>query len=406
MNPMILQITTMKFHTYLTLFILLFLQSSSVFGQFKDEKLIKAEVVSFTKIFDDVEVKIKLSATGCEVPKVGFAHVSPTIKLVSSTNKRRVYYEQSPIFISVNKSTCKNGNFVDSTSLKIPDHHFTVGEEYVLEIRLYHDKKNWLVYSRPFTTKDMKINTPSIATYIRTSNTQCAPYDRGLNISFNYSSNSSTNATAYVKFFLNGRPCNDSIYTSIASGDNQIKNIQIPYTNLYIPPGAHTLSYKVYAETFNLKQKELFSGTCKIQQPQLYLMYFQSKNADIDVAGMDQGSSLVRIFSPSKGSGNGDAYYVIRNAIEQVFVSSEAINSGKIKDHRDVIQIYPNEQLKVIFYDKDVMTKDFIASFDFKPKLNESHAINVRRGKILNFDFSYRTVAVTANNISKVIPKR
>jgi hypothetical protein len=375
--------------------------SSMVYGQFKDEKLIKAEITKFSKSFDDVEIAVKISATGCVIPKIGFAHIHPTIRLVSAQKPEKIYYEKSPIFITVDNSTCARGQYQDSTKITIPDHFFVDNEDFMLIVELKNYDKKWTTHTKPFRVADMNLKKKDVATYIRASNNKIINAQRGVQLSFDYSTNSSSSVTSYVKVFLNGVACGNAIYTSLDAGNNRGASIHIPFTNLYIPAGRHTLTYKVYAESFNIKERELFSGTFSILQPSLYLLSFESKNADIDVKDMDMTSSLVRVFSQSKGGGNGDAYYVIRSSFEELFVSKVANDSGRIMDHQATIQVYPDEQLTVTFYDKDTFTKEFIASFDFKPKMNGVQDINIKRGKIINFDFTYKIKPATTANLNK-----
>src|SRR5690606_7880387 len=130
---------------------------------------------------------------------------------------------------------------------------------------------------------DMNLKLKDVATYIRSSNNRIVNTQRGIQLLFDYSTNSSSRVICYMKVFLNGVACAEPIYTSLNTGNNLRTGIDIPFTSLYIPAGRYTLTYKVYGETFNIKERELFSGTFSVLQPSLNLLYFESKNANIDV---------------------------------------------------------------------------------------------------------------------------
>lgn len=410
---------TQKYYLLLLLLVSLSLQPIGAKAQFGSFASFNLEINKLSSFFDDIDVHMTISATGCTVPRVGFAHIHPTYTLTSTKDPNHILFQEEGMFILLDEENCTNGVFSETLKIRIPRSKFTGADEsFVLFLSLRHKKKTWSTQSHSFTLEnivdffddrelDQLLKNPASVFRSAEKNTKSfisakqqgvIVGKRGVSIRTLVESDFQA-PSVYVHFYLNGQRCSEQINNIVFTSHASDTELFMPYTSLFIPPGKHHLAYRVFGETDSLKHQELFSGTVSVTQPQLHWLSFESKNADINVEGMDKQSGFLKVFSKDTGYGVGDAYYVIRNNYDILFTSPEASNSGYIRDCIGHVQTYLNERLTISFWDKDGIGADFIEDIEITPKTSRREQVNTRnQGRIRHFDFSYQLTPVTAEN--------
>lgn len=237
--------------------------------------------------------------------------------------------------------------------------------------------------------------------FIKVHSVEIKPVERGLQLDFKVSSNTSMGPSMEIKFYLNGKISSNKMEKSAPEGENKSVYIFIPYTDLIVPPGKNTLTYKIFGRSFEIKQKEFFKGEIEFHQPQLFWVEFETKNADINVDGMDVKSNIGQNLPSNIGKGLGDAYFQIENSREILFKSPSVNNSGKIKNQKGKFQTYDTEPLILKFFDLDVLTKEFIGKHELDLKKEPKQNVLISKsGRITHFEINYTLKAVTKSNFS------
>lgn len=390
---------------FIPVFLLLFINISTVTTQFISSKTLKFSIDKFeNSAFGNVTVYVTINSEDCFVASVGFAHLYPEFTLVSAQDHKKILFQKEAMFVSVGKESCVKGKFVMPSNIEIPMEIFDKETEFVLLLTLKdnHTKKQWKVQPVPFTQADLrshlidKIKDDFLE--VNKVNTKVNLSD--ISFSFDVSNAMSQHVSLSVLFFLEGQECGRSIKIGIPIGTNLPKNIVIPYTELFIPPGENRLTYAIWGSDFS-KKRQLFSGELIIQQPQLHKLSFETANADIDVNGLDQTAGLVRLFSKTGGQGKGDAYFEIRTGDTKVFSSPSVKHSGRIQNQKSIVQVYLDKVNKIYFMDEDALSSDQIEEYKLALQTGDSHAINVKKGRVLNFDFNYSLEPVTTDNYNQ-----
>lgn len=237
--------------------------------------------------------------------------------------------------------------------------------------------------------------------FIKVHSVEIKSVERGLQLEFKMSSNTSMGPSMEIKFYLNGKISSNKIEKSAPEGENKSVYFHIPYTDLFVPPGKNILTYKIFGRSFKIKQKEFFKDEVEFHQPQLFWVEFETKNADIDVDRMDLKYNIGHDLPSNIGKGLGDAYFQIENFREILFKSPSVYNSGRIKNQKGKFQTYETEPLIINFFDLDVLTKEFIGKHELKLKKDPNQKILISKsGRITHFEFNYTLKAVTKANFS------
>src|SRR5690606_38117828 len=276
--------------------LLMLLHTLPVQAQFTSSETLKTKIDRFeSTLHHDVTAHLTLSSWDCAVPSVGFAHLVPVFKLVSTRNSKAVYFEKEAMFIKVDNNNCVNGKFVTRTSVEIPRDVFLKDSEFFLLLTLSQNNKTfWNTQSSPFTLSDVNpgLRKKIKADFLEVSQVKARIAADELNIAFNYTNTLTGAVTFYTEFYLDGVACGMSKTSLAKAGFNFADSLTTPYTSLFIPAGKHQLTYRIFGETFPKKRRQVASGKITVNQPQLSRLSFQSARADIDVTGMDKVSSL------------------------------------------------------------------------------------------------------------------
>lgn len=386
-------------------FLLLLVISSTlnrVFAQFTHSETLDLSIDLMEATFNyGTKIYVTIKSKDCTLPSVGFSHVYPTFALVSANNHEIVHFEKEAMFISVNEENCINGSFATPSSIEIPSAILDNNIDFVLILTLkYGDTKEWKTMSKPFSQSDIKVplTRKKNADSMEINNLKSTVEKSLITFAFKSNNTMKSNVSMTIHLFKDEKECGRSETIDLPVGIDLPNKISIPYTKLYLPPGDNNLKYKIFASTSKEKEQLLYTGNIAIHQPQLYRLSFKSTNADIDVREMDQPSSLGKLFSKNGGLGQGDAFFEIINDETTVFRSPHVNQSGKINDQTGVVQIYLNKKSALHFLDLDVMKHDLIEVYDLQLNKVGLHKINIKKGRIHNFDFEYNIEQVTAKN--------
>lgn len=389
----------MRKKLYYLLTVLLIISGQNVKGESQINLL---EINRFTSSFNHLNIELKIT-TSCQIPPIGFDHLGLSYSLLSAKNKDEIYFQKSSGFFAIDKKNCANGQIIEMSSISIPNENLFVGDtEYILLLTITGSKTQWSIESKPFNISEInkKIGKKLEKPVLKGGDFQVQPNKRDIAFMLNLKSNYDDTPKVRVMLYKDGMECSKIV--EVLANQSKTK-LLTPYSYLYLPPGNHTLTYKFFATAGNTLNHEIHSGSLSIVQPQLYWLSFESLNANINVEGMDVKSGFGQLFSNTAGQGEGDAFFEIRNKTDLLFISNEAKNSGKISDHKGKVQTYLNEPLKVIFYDKDVLSHDYLGEFDIHLKTEEQQFIKIRKqGKILNFDLIYTLTKVTKDNYTEL----
>lgn len=387
---------------FITLFIFVW---STATSQDKVTKMtFRMSIEKFENNFDDVGMDITFISSNCNLNGNRSLFLTPTFRLVSAKSLHEVYYQKEEMFITAYRDSCIRGKLTLKTRTKIPKTEFAkIGEEYILIAKLKAGEETYTCMSEPFSLVDINRNLKDkvIPPIFEAYDLRISVDRRSVTLQFMANSNYSM-PKIYTRFFLNGRVCSDEVSGSVFTGMKQEAELIIPYTSLYLPPGNHTLTYKVFTIIGRRTDYEVLTGQINITQPQLYWLSFESRNANINVMGMDPSSAIGRAFSKTKGHGLGDAFYRIENEKDILFRSTTVKRSGLIPNQRGRIQTFIDESIVISFWDEDILENDFIEKFSFKLRQNGKQTQSIKsKGKIRTFDFTYGLTPVDKNNYKK-----
>lgn len=369
---------------------------------------------------DFFKIKARLISSNCHVLNGDFILFDAFFYLESPSNNTVI--DEVHHFVSLSNENCNNGLFEDAIELNFSKKIMkNYGLDYILRVELV-DKTNDLDFNLkseqfliPNFNQNQKNSSKSTENlpYLSAKDAKFESVNRGINLTFVVEVNPTKeqkeykfpdiSADYFILLYKGGKVCSKRINTSVFVSNKitERKTIFLPYTSIFLNSGTHHLMYKVFAETNNVKAKEVLSGSLTIEQPFLHWFTFQTKNANINVEGRDR--AVFKLTPNSKsGSGMGDAYYTISNSTEQLFASGVANHSGRIANQKSAILIYPNENLKITFLDQDAFKSEFVDEMFINNIELGSNVISIKNQKnIIQFDISYQVTAVNANNFNK-----
>ena len=381
---------------------LLVIGSCSLLGQSAKSSM-RIDIIKYSSYFDDVEIEYQITAQNYTVPSRTFEHFRPNVSLLDAQDETRILFNEDVMFFSINKSDVTKGKFVVKQSIKVQKESFFLGtDKYKLRIKLKGiSDEVWSMDSKEFTLTQIQssLEKKIVAPAVNASNKKVVVGDRAVQISFKYFSNYNIEPEICTQLYFNNQPCASISKVIPTSNTADHLSITIPYTNINLPKGNHRITYKIWAQKDGRNIKELYQGVLNIVQPQLYWLVFETKNANIDVSGLDKGFQLSQMFSKSAGRGYGDACFSLWNKGELLFASKVASNSGLIPKESGRVQTYLNEKVFIKFMDKDFFNSDFIEMYAFDLNSKGRQVVHVKnKGRIENFELYYTLMPVTEQN--------
>jgi len=186
----------------------------------------------------------------------------------------------------------------------------------------------------------------------------------------------------------NGLPQFETVQRKNATTHGEIF---FPYTLFYLPPGIHTLNYKLHAvsDKFSRHWPALAEGKITINMPSVYFAKATVKNIqvaeksyDISANSIPFGSLFVSQKSKS-GKGYPDLFWRLETDYQNILTSQTVTNSFRAVDDSCYFQMLAGDRLYLNVYDYDVFSRnDLLGGFGIQ--MNDK--LSYRAEKLRNDD--------------------